>query len=71
MPFVLLYVVLEGGGDRRAGRVDRTGWTLLVLLAGSVLGLLLARSEGPAPPARSPPRCSAAGSRTRRRPTTC
>ena len=46
MPFVLLYVVLEVVAIAALVAWIGLGWTLLVLLAGSVLGLLLARSEG-------------------------
>lgn len=46
MPFVLLYVVLEVVAIAGLIAWIGLGWTLLVLLAGSVLGLLLARSEG-------------------------
>ncbi|MBC3194599.1 FxsA family protein [Pseudonocardia sp. C8] len=46
MPFVLLYVVLEVAAIAALVAWIGLGWTLLVLLAGSVLGLLLARSEG-------------------------
>lgn len=46
MPFVLLYVVLEIVALAGLIAWIGLGWTLLVLLAGSVLGLLLARREG-------------------------
>lgn len=46
MPFVLLYVVLEILALAGLIAWIGLGWTLLVLLAGSVLGLLLARREG-------------------------
>lgn len=46
MPFVLLYVVLEVVAIAGLIAWIGLGWTLLVLLAGSVLGLLLARREG-------------------------
>jgi UPF0716 protein FxsA len=46
MPFVLLYLVVEIVALVALGSVIGLGWTLLVLLAGSVLGLLLARREG-------------------------
>lgn len=46
MPFVLLYLVVEIVALVALGSVIGFGWTLLVLLAGSVLGLLLARREG-------------------------
>lgn len=46
MPFVLLYLVVEIVALVAVGSAIGVGWTLLVLLAGSVLGLLLARREG-------------------------
>jgi UPF0716 protein FxsA len=46
MPFVLLYLVVEIVALVALGSTIGVGWTLLVLLAGSVLGLLLARREG-------------------------
>lgn len=46
MPFVLLYLVVEIVALVALGSVIGVAWTLLVLLAGSVLGLLLARREG-------------------------
>ncbi|ANY06815.1 FxsA family protein [Pseudonocardia sp. HH130630-07] len=46
MPFVLLYVVLEVVAIAGLIAWIGLGWTLLVLLAGSVVGLLLARREG-------------------------
>jgi UPF0716 protein FxsA len=46
MPFVLLYLVVEIVALVALGSVVGLGWTLVVLLAGSVLGLLLARREG-------------------------
>jgi UPF0716 protein FxsA len=46
MPFVLLYLVVEIVALVALGSVIGLGWTLLVLLAGSVLGLWLARREG-------------------------
>jgi UPF0716 protein FxsA len=46
MPFVLLYLVVEIVALAALGSVIGLGWTLLVLLAGSVLGLWLARREG-------------------------
>lgn len=46
MPFVLLYLVVEIVALVALGSVIGLGWTLVVLLAGSVLGLLLARREG-------------------------
>lgn len=46
MPYVLLYLVVEIVALVALGSVIGLGWTLLVLLAGSVLGLLLARREG-------------------------
>ncbi|WP_250549421.1 FxsA family protein [Pseudonocardia sp. H11422] len=46
MPFVLLYLVVEIVALVALGSWIGAGWTLLVLLAGSVLGLWLARREG-------------------------
>lgn len=46
MPFVLLYLVVEIVALVALGSVIGLGWTLLVLLAGSVFGLWLARREG-------------------------
>lgn len=46
MPFVLLYVVLEVLAVVALASWIGLGWTLVVLLAGSLLGLLLARREG-------------------------
>lgn len=46
MPFVLLYLVVEIVALVAVGSVIGLGWTLLVLLAGSALGLWLARREG-------------------------
>jgi len=46
MPFVLLYLVIEIVALVTLASTIGLGWTLLVLLAGSVLGLLLARREG-------------------------
>jgi UPF0716 protein FxsA len=46
MPFVLLYLVVEIVALVALGSVIGLGWTLLVLLAGSVMGLWLARREG-------------------------
>nr|WP_062398899.1 FxsA family protein [Pseudonocardia sp. AL041005-10] len=46
MPFVLLYVVLEIVALAGLIAWIGLGWTLLVLLTGSVIGLLLARREG-------------------------
>jgi UPF0716 protein FxsA len=46
MPFVLLYLVVEIVALVALGSAIGLGWTLLVLLAGSVLGLWLARREG-------------------------
>ena len=46
MPFVLLYLVVEIVALVALGSAIGVGWTLLVLLAGSVLGLWLARREG-------------------------
>ena len=46
MPFVLLYLVVEIVALVALGSTIGVGWTLLVLLAGSVLGLWLARREG-------------------------
>jgi UPF0716 protein FxsA len=46
MPFVLLYLVVEIVALAALGSVIGAGWTVLVLLAGSVIGLWLARREG-------------------------
>jgi UPF0716 protein FxsA len=46
MPFVLLYLVVEIVALVALASWIGVGWTLLVLLAGSVLGLWLARREG-------------------------
>jgi UPF0716 protein FxsA len=46
MAFVLLYLVVEIVALIVLGSVIGVGWTLLVLVAGSLLGLLLARREG-------------------------
>ncbi|MFP5019219.1 FxsA family protein [Pseudonocardia phyllosphaerae] len=46
MPFLLLYVVLEVLAVVALASWIGLGWTLLVLLAGSLLGLALARREG-------------------------
>lgn len=46
MPFVLLYLVVEIIALVVLGSTIGLGWTLLVLLAGSVVGLWLARREG-------------------------
>ena len=46
MPFVLLYLVVEIVALVALASWIGIGWTLLVLLAGSVLGLWLARREG-------------------------
>jgi UPF0716 protein FxsA len=46
MPFVLLYLVVEIVALVALGSAIGLGWTLLVLLLGSVLGLWLARREG-------------------------
>lgn len=46
MPFVLLYLVVEIIALVALGSTIGLGWTLLVLLAGSVIGLWLARREG-------------------------
>lgn len=46
MPFVLLYLVVEIVALVALGSVIGLGATLLVLLAGSVIGLWLARREG-------------------------
>jgi UPF0716 protein FxsA len=46
MPFVLLYLVVEIVALVALVSWIGIGWTLLVLLAGSVLGLWLARREG-------------------------
>jgi len=46
MAFVLLYLVVEIVALVALGSVIGLGWTLLVLLAGSLLGIWLARREG-------------------------
>jgi UPF0716 protein FxsA len=46
MPFVLLYLVVEIVALVALGSVIGVGWTLLVLVAGSLLGIWLARREG-------------------------
>ncbi len=46
MPFVLLYLVVEIVALVALGSVIGLAWTLVVLLAGSVLGFWLARREG-------------------------
>jgi UPF0716 protein FxsA len=46
MPFVLLYLVIEIVALVALGSAIGVWWTLLVLVAGSVLGLWLARREG-------------------------
>ena len=46
MAFVLLYLVVEIVALVALGSAIGLGWTLLVLVAGSVLGLWLARREG-------------------------
>ena len=46
MPFVLLYLVVEILALVALGSVIGIGWTLLVLLAGAVVGAWLARREG-------------------------
>jgi UPF0716 protein FxsA len=46
MPFVLLYLVVEIVALVALASWIGVGWTLLVLVAGSVLGLWLARREG-------------------------
>jgi UPF0716 protein FxsA len=46
MPFVLLYLVVEILALVALGSVIGVGWTLLVLLAGAVVGAWLARREG-------------------------
>lgn len=46
MPFVLLYVVVEVVALAALASFIGIGWTLLVLLAGSMVGLWLARREG-------------------------
>ena len=46
MPFVLLYLVVEIVALVALASWIGVGWTLLVLLAGSLLGLWLARREG-------------------------
>lgn len=46
MPFVLLYLVVEIIALVALGSVIGVGWTLLVLLAGALVGAWLARREG-------------------------
>ena len=46
MPFVLLYLVIEIVALVALGSTIGVGWTALILVAGSVLGLWLARREG-------------------------
>jgi UPF0716 protein FxsA len=46
MPYVLLYLVVEIVALVAVASWIGIGWTLLVLLAGSLLGLWLARREG-------------------------
>jgi len=46
MPFVLVYLVVEVVAVVALGSWIGFAWTLLILLAGSVLGLMLARREG-------------------------
>lgn len=46
MPFVLLYLVVEIVALVALGSAIGLGWTLVVLLAGSLLGMWLARREG-------------------------
>ncbi|GAA4541621.1 FxsA family protein [Pseudonocardia xishanensis] len=46
MPFVLLYLVVEVVAVVALGSWIGFGWTVLILLAGSVLGLMLAMHEG-------------------------
>jgi UPF0716 protein FxsA len=46
MAFVLLYLVIEIVALVALGSAIGLGWTLLVLLAGSVVGMWLARREG-------------------------
>jgi UPF0716 protein FxsA len=46
MPFVLLYLVVEIVALVALGSAIGLGWTLLVLLAGALLGMWLARREG-------------------------
>lgn len=46
MPFVLLYLAVEIVAVVALGSWIGVGWTLLVLLAGTVLGLWFARREG-------------------------
>jgi len=46
MPFVLLYVLVEIVALVAVASWIGVGWTLLVLVAGSLLGLWLARREG-------------------------
>ena len=46
LPYVLLYLVVEIVALVALGSAIGFGWTLVVLLAGSLLGLWLARREG-------------------------
>lgn len=46
MPFVLLYLVVEIVALVAMASAIGVGWTLLILVAGSLLGLWLARREG-------------------------
>lgn len=46
MPYVLLYLVVEIIALVALASAIGVGWTLVVLLAGAVLGVLLARREG-------------------------
>jgi UPF0716 protein FxsA len=46
MPFVLLYLVVEIVALVALGSAIGLGWTFLVLLAGALLGMWLARREG-------------------------
>ena len=46
MPYVLLYLVIAIVALVALGSVIGLGWTLVVLLAGSLVGLWLARREG-------------------------
>jgi UPF0716 protein FxsA len=46
MPFVLLYLVVEIVAVVALASAVGVGWTLVVLLAGSLLGMWLARREG-------------------------
>jgi UPF0716 protein FxsA len=46
MPFVLLYLVVEIVALVALGSAIGLGWTLLVLLASALVGMLLARREG-------------------------